>query len=127
MSLRWAPIASEDLRAIGNSMVAAEIYHIAAQELRPNTDDAIEGPVDGRPGVRYRRCVRIADLPSYTSFNLADDVDDFQNQACDYMLMYRALTQDEQINLKLPAGLVVVKVVTNAELVPLLTRSFLGR
>lgn len=126
MSPNWTSIAYEDLRAIGDSLVVAEIYHIASQELRPDTDDAIEGPVNGRPGVRYRRCVRIADLPSYTSFELADDVDDFRHQACDYMLMYRPATQDEQINLKLPGGLIVVKVVSNAELVPLLTRNFLG-
>lgn len=127
MSLTWAHSALEDLRAIGNSLVAVEIFAIAAQELRSDADDAIEGPVEGRPGVRYRRCVRLADLPSYTSYELDDDVDDFPNQACSYMLMYRPLTPDEQINLKRSAGLVVVKVVSNAELVPLLTRNFLGR
>lgn len=123
MQPKWSAIASEDLRAIGDSIVAAEVFHIASQELRPETDDAIEGALQEHEGIRYRRCVRVAELPSYTSFDLEDDVDDFQHQACEYILVYRWLTKDEQINLKLRGGLVILKVVSNVELVPLLTRS----
>jgi hypothetical protein len=126
MSPKWSPVASEDLRAIGNSLVIAEIFYIASEELRPDIDDALEGPLNGNPDVRYRRCVRTVELHSYTSFEL-DDVDDFQSQACDYILIYRWLTKDEQINLRLSSGLVVVRVVSNVDLVPLLTtRSLRG-
>lgn len=123
MSPKWSPIASEDLRAIGDSLVAAEVFYIASAELRPDTDDAIEGALDHPAGARYRRCVRTAELSRYTSFDLDDDVDDFHNQACDFILIYRSLTKDEQINLKLRPGLVVLRVVSNVELVGLLTRS----
>jgi len=123
MSPKWSPIASEDLRAIGDSMVAAEVFHIASAELRPDTEDAIEGALERPVGTRYRRCVRITDLNRYTSFDLDDDVDDFHSQACAYILIYRWLTKDEQINLKLKSGLVVLRVVSNVDLVDLITRS----
>jgi hypothetical protein len=123
MSPKWSPIASEDLRAIGNSLVAAEVFHIASAELRPDTDDALEGALEHPEGARYRRCVRTTELHRYTSFDLDDDVDDFRNQACDYILIYRPLTKDEQINLKLLPGLVVLRVVSNVDLVDLVTRT----
>lgn len=126
-SPKWSPIASEDLRAIGDSLVAAEIFHIASEELRPEADDAIEGELI-RPGVpqyrviRYRRCVRTTELSSYMSFELGD-VDQFRSGACDYSLIYGWLTPLEQKNLNLWPGLVILKVVSNAELIPYLTRS----
>lgn len=111
----WSPIASEDLRDIGDSLVAAEIFHIACQELRPDAEDAIEGALDWPAGCRFRRCVRKADLPSYTSFSLGDE-DEFRSEACNYILLYRWLTQDEQIDRKLPPGLVILRVSSNEEL-----------
>jgi hypothetical protein len=123
MSANWTTIAGEDLRAIGDSKVTAEIMYIAVQELRPDTDDAMEGPLYEAPGSRYRRCVRIDQLPSYTSFEL-DDVDDFKSQACNYILIYRWLTRDERINLRLPSGLVVLRVVSNDVEFELLLRNW---
>lgn len=118
----WSSPAKEDLRAIGDSSVAAQIFQIANQDLRPQADDAIEGQLDGATNARFRRCVRASELAGYVSFDL-DDVDEFSNQACDHSLVYRELTEDEQINLKQQPGLVILRVISNDGLLRLLTRS----
>lgn len=121
----WSNPAKEDLRAIGDSSVAAQIMRIADRDLRPHADDAIEGQLDGVTDGRFRRCIWVSELAGYLSFNL-DGVDEFSNQSCDHCLVYRELTVDEQINLKQHPGLVIVRVISNDDLLRLLARSHIN-
>ncbi|RAX49505.1 hypothetical protein DQ353_09530 [Arthrobacter sp. AQ5-05] len=118
----WSNSAKEDLRAIGDSSVSAQIMEIADRDLRPHADDAIEGQLVGATEARFRRCVWASELASYLSFEL-DGVDEFSNQACDHCLVYRELTVDEQINLQRNPGVVIVRVISNDDILRLLARS----
>lgn len=124
-TVTWTELAMEDLRAVGDSIEAAEIFHIARTELQPGAASEIEGPLQGEPHVRFRRCVRMRDLADFTSFEINEDSDAFTRQACDYVLLYRALTADELINLRRkPGTLVILKVVSNTELAPLIADAY---
>lgn len=111
----WSTYAKEDLRAIGDSSVVADILDIGNKDLRPHANDALEGPLDNVKNGRFRRCVWAFGLAGYLSFDL-DDVDEFRNQACNYALIYRDLTRAERINQRLEPGLVIVRVVSNEEI-----------
>lgn len=97
----------------------AEIFDIANKELRPDADDEIEGPLDDQTG-RWRRGVRVSALAQYRLFDL-DDVDEYRLQACDYVLVYRNLTENEQIDLKAQGGWVITSVRSNDDLGKLIT------
>lgn len=99
IGVRYTADALEDLRAIGDSSVIAEILALALKELRrPPAESAIEGIVyEGPAPLWRRRAVPLADLRTYESFDLDDDIDEFRCQACDYLLMYRDMTSDERI------------------------------
>lgn len=117
----WTDLALEELRAIGDSSVGKTIWQIADTELRPEADDQIEGPLVGSVELRFRRCIRISELPDYLSFDL-DGEDSHGLAAHDYCLVYRELTLDEQIQNRLKPGLVIRRVVPNTELHHLMLR-----
>lgn len=108
--------AGEDLRGIGDRSVVAEILALAKRELRPApAKSTLEGAVAQEQGIWWRRVVPLNMLDAQERFDL-DDVDDFRSQACDYVLLYRQITADEAIKLKLGRdSLIVLRVVHNSE------------
>lgn len=91
----------------------AELYDIGMHELRPDVSDLIEGALEQYPNSRFRRGVRLSRAAEFESYSIDNDADEFTIQACNYLLVYRGLTQDEQINLERPPGLVITRVITN--------------
>jgi hypothetical protein len=70
---------------------------LAETELeRAPVSSPIEGIVARYPYLWWRRAVRRADVPQFLGFDLGDD-DEFHNQACDYVIVYRLMTSDERI------------------------------
>lgn len=116
--VRFSQEALEDLRAVGDSRVIAEIISIARQELRPPpSTSAIEGTVDpGPPPVWWRAAVPLAQVPAYESYDLTDDSDQASadapgegsgegpgagpgeetDEASDHRIVYRWMTGEEK-------------------------------
>lgn len=125
-TVEYAPLALEMLRAIGDNSVVAELVDIAAKELcvvtRENAIDGFQGTVAGQRGMMWRRGIPRRDLERFNSFEV-DDEDEFQRQACDYVLVYRRKASDEKIRFRhTHDSLVVVSVYHNIEMAPYLTR-----
>lgn len=100
--VRFSGDACDDLRRIGDPTVVAELLYLARCELRPPQPAVtIEGLLEGHPDVWWRRGVRLNSIAGFESFSIDGDVDDFQCQACDYVLVYRAATSDERIKYRI--------------------------
>lgn len=114
--IEWSNDAVEDLHRVPDKAVCAEIMDLAETELeRASLSSPIEGIVAKYPHLWWRRAVRRADLPQFLSFDLGDD-DEFHNQACDYVIVYRLMTPDERIRFKrLRMHYVILRVLHNRE------------
>jgi hypothetical protein len=101
-AVQWARDAREDLRQIPDTFVCAEILDLADRELRTpdSSQPGFEGRAADNPQIFYRRAMPLADLEAFLSWDL-DDKDEYGNQACDYVLVYRHLTLNEAIKFKL--------------------------
>jgi hypothetical protein len=104
--------AREDIRSIGDSSVAAEIYHICGHEIQVLADESpIDGYIDGSPdGDMWRRAIPRSSLDQFTRFDL-EDADEFRCQACDYVVIYRETTENDKIRLKRKATALLVRAV----------------
>lgn len=109
--VNWLDAAVEDLHAITDPSVVAQIIDVAECELREvGAASSIEGQYTRSRKIFWRRAVPLATVTAFESPYDRTDDDDFRCQACDYVLVYRRATRRE-------AGeLTVVRVVTNGEL-----------
>ncbi|WP_454259675.1 hypothetical protein [Pseudoxanthomonas mexicana] len=114
----YTDYALERLRVLDlQPWVCAEIKWINAHELQAVTANGpIEGYVQNKETVWWRRAVRRADIASYLDYESysEDDPSDAQN----YVSVYRWATADERIEHKITQreALLVVSVVSNIEL-----------
>lgn len=111
--------AGEDLRGIGDCSVMAEILELARSELQePQGQSVLEGVVYRDSVLWWRRAVPRSQLDALSRYEL-DHVDEFTRQACDYVLVYRRVTEDEAIHYQCSRrALLVVRVVYNTEITP---------
>ncbi|WP_265445734.1 hypothetical protein [Flexivirga meconopsidis] len=99
---RISQAACQDLRRIDDRAVRAELVDIALTELRePDSGSAIEGQLARRPGLWWRRGVRLADLDAFEGWDTDDDSADNSWQAFNFLLLYRRVTSDEMIHHRL--------------------------
>jgi hypothetical protein len=114
----WTEEAIEDLNAIYDPSVQAEVMDLAERELlQPSSPSPIEGRLPEAPDVYYRRAVKRSGVSQYLAWSLGDS-DEFSEQAEDYVIVYRRITVDEKINLRrVRQAFVVVRVLHNRDLV----------
>ena len=75
-------------------------YDICDREIRvPAQESEIEGWLAGRPGQMWRRAVSLDDLALVKGYDI-DEVDDFGRQACDYVIIYRLMNDEDKIRYK---------------------------
>jgi hypothetical protein len=112
----WGEGAIEDLHAIDDTSVIAQILDLAETELQSfDVDNAIERRSSVNPSMMVRRAVRRADIAIYEQFDL-DDTDEFETQACDYCIVYRKMTAAERITYqRARMHFLVVRIVRNDE------------
>jgi hypothetical protein len=115
----FTPRADQDICSIGDSTIADEIYRICEREIRvPAGESEIEGRLRGRPGHMWRRAIPISDLWLVEGYDIHDD-DDFGRQACDYVIIYRLMDDEDKIRYKRKGdALLVLAVLHNREWVP---------
>jgi plasmid stabilization system protein ParE len=114
----WSDDAVEDLHQIADRSVCAEIMDIAERELARSPDpSALEGFVNEFRHIRWRRAVRRADVLEFLRFDLNPEDDEFHNQACDYVIVYRSSTDDEAIKFHrlMRSRLIILRVLHNRE------------
>lgn len=115
----FEPSAHQDICSIGDSSIAGEIYDICGREIRVLAEDSeIEGWLRGRPGYMWRRAVPLDDLALVKGYDI-DEVDDFGRQACDYVIIYRLMNDEDKIRYKRKGdALLVLAVLHNRDWVP---------
>lgn len=120
-ALCWSADAREDLRQIYDRSTQAEIVDISERELvLPAPGSILERIVPladaapGDPQVYSRRAVYLRDLPTYQAWSL--DADEYGEQACNYVIVYRYITSNERITFKrVRRCFVVLRVLHNKE------------
>jgi hypothetical protein len=116
--VEWSDDAVEDLHRIPDSAICAEIIDLAETELKRASISPIEGPVEKHSHLWWRRAIRMADVSQFLDFDIDGD-DEFNNQACDYVIVYRLITPDEKIKFRrLGDRYVIARVLHNREFLP---------
>lgn len=120
-----SPEAIEDLQDIGDPTVWAEIFDIARSELATAPDEgAFEGVLVDDPNIWHRRAIYRRDLSKFLESELSDS-DEFRCQSSYYVILYRAMTDDEQIDYHASRGsLLVVRVVDSPTYAHLVVRRY---
>lgn len=120
MPVTMSGVAKEKLRGIPDPSVRAQILHLAYTELAPPRGSALDGVLRDSPSVMWRRVVPFAQLSDFLRFTIDGD-DEYRYQACDYVLLYRWMTRDEQIEFRISEKtLLVVDIWDNRGLTPYL-------
>ena len=102
-------------------MVVAQILDLADAELEVTPENSsIQGSLVQQPGIKWRRCVPVHQRADFESFDTADDDDDFRVVPHDFVIMYRQLLPNEAIDNHLAEDLIVLRVLSNPQLVALI-------
>lgn len=111
----------QDLRSIGDSCVAAQIYDICDREIQVLASTSqFEGWIRGRHGDMWRRAIRRSEQALFEGYDI-DEVDDFARQACDHVIIYRLMTAEDKIRLQHSGdAILVLGVIHNRDLMPLI-------
>ena len=120
-AVTWFREAEDDLRRIGDPIVMAQIIELAEQELslEPRSS-SIEGAVPDVPHVRWRRCVARSERRAFESYDTDERDGEFRVVAHDYVVVYRALSSNEAIAQVRTEDVVVLRVLSNAQLLSLM-------
>jgi hypothetical protein len=131
-------LSLDQLHAIDCGKKIREV--IEGEPLSPvstnNPDTKIEGlvtqPRSGlgrlfqRPTVYWRRAVSRQEASTYDVINDLGDENDLGNNAYDHLVLYRSLTADEKIRFRQRAGILILSIRHNRDLVTYISKWWSG-